>query len=318
MFALSGALLVVVGVTLYLLGAFFGAIRAVLFAHVIDKAWIEWLLWYSALPIVAGILLFLFDIRTVHGKRGKKSLLDAPVNDEKFTVALTAYNDELSIAEAVRDFQAHPNVQRVIVVSNNSSDRTEAFAREAGAIVFNETVQGYGACVRRAITEAAAYDDTEMIALCEGDMTFRAYDLDKMRPYLNHSDIVNGTRIVEGLQENATQLTTFMHYGNLAVAKLLELKYFGDATLTDVGTTYKIFRTESARRLLPKLTVPINLEFNPYLMETAISNGMKFIEVPITFHPRIGVSKGGNISNRVAIGVGLRMIKGIVTGWRAP
>ncbi len=306
-----------IGVFLYLLGALGGLLRAVFLQGVIDRHLIEVLLWYSALPIVIGVVLFLFDLRKVKAKREARRLTVAPLGNQKMTVALTAYNDELSIGDAVKDFLSHPDVVRVIVVSNNSKDNTEAVAREAGAIVFNEERQGYGACVKRAITEASSRSDTDITVLCEGDMTFRAYDLDKLRPYLAHADIVNGTRIVETLQEGETQVTTFMHYGNLAVAKLLELKYFGDATLTDVGTTYKIFRRESALVLLPLLVKPVNLEFNPYLMETAIRAGMKFVEVPITFHPRVGVSKGGNVSNGVAVGVGLRMIRGIIFGWPA-
>lgn len=269
-FALSGAILIVAGVFLYLLGATGGAIRAFLLSNWISKESIEWLLWYSALPIILGIILFVLDLGTVRRKRAEKRLMVSPLQNRRMTVALTAYNDELSIGEAVRDFLGHAGVARVIVVSNNSKDRTEDVARAAGAIVFNETEQGYGACVKRAITEAANHADTDIVVLCEGDMTFRAYDLDKMAPYLLHADIVNGTRIVEGLQESETQVTTFMHYGNLAVAKLLELKYFGDATLTDVGTTYKIFRREAALKIIPLLVKPINLEFNPYLMETGV------------------------------------------------
>jgi hypothetical protein len=57
-----------------------------------------------------------------------------PITNPELTVVLTAYNDELSIQDAVLDFKNHPNVKRVIVVSNNSKDRTIHFAEEAGAI----------------------------------------------------------------------------------------------------------------------------------------------------------------------------------------
>ncbi len=40
------------------------------------------------------------------------------------------------------------------------------------------------------------------------------------------------------------------------------------------------------------------------------------IECPITFHERVGVSKGGNTNNWRALQVGMRMIGGIVFGWR--
>jgi hypothetical protein len=60
------------------------------------------------------------------------------------------------------------------------------------------------------------------------------------------------------------------------------------------------------------------LEFNAHFLDTAIENGFLIVECPITFHPRVGVSKGGNVSNRRATMVGFRMIKGIVFGNCSP
>jgi hypothetical protein len=40
------------------------------------------------------------------------------------------------------------------------------------------------------------------------------------------------------------------------------------------------------------------------------------IECPITFYPRIGKSKGGNVNNLRALKVGLRMIMGLSFGWK--
>ena len=129
-------------------------------------------------------------------------------------------------------------------------------------------------------------------------------------------DIVNGTRTVELLLARDTQLSTFMYYGNLFVAKLLEAKHIGQSTLTDVGTTYKLCRRTALERLLPLLRPDmVNLEFNAYFLDTALAEGFALVECPTTFHPRIGVSKGGNTSNWRALTVGLRMIRGIVFGW---
>ena len=168
------------------------------------------------------------------------------------------------------------------------------------------------------MTEGAKFEDTELVVLCEGDMTFRAYDIDKLLAYVPHAHIVAGTRTVEQLRAKDTQLSTFMFYGNLFVGKLLEIKHLGKATLTDVGTTYKLCRSDALRNLLPELDPKVNLEFNPYFLDNALQRDLRLVEVPITFHKRIGESKGGNIDNLVALKLGLKMIKGIVFGWKAP
>jgi len=107
-----------------------------------------------------------------------------------------------------------------------------------------------------------------------------------------------------------------MYYGNLFVGKLLEAKHLGRSTLTDVGTTYKLCRRSGLERLMPILMPDVNLEFNAHFLDVALDAGLDVVECPITFHPRVGVSKGGNTSNKRALKVGLRMMLGIVTSWK--
>jgi glycosyltransferase involved in cell wall biosynthesis len=238
------------------------------------------------------------------------------LSNRSVTVALTAYNDEASITDAISDFRMHPNVRRVIVVSNNSTDSTLDLANIAGAITFNEPTLGYGRCVYRCLLEASKYDDTELIILCEGDCTFRADDIDKLLAYAPHADIVNGSRTNEPLREHTTQLSTFMLYGNIFVAKLLEAKHIGRCTISDVGTTYKLCHRNALKQLLCLVNPEINLEFNAHFLDIALEKGFILVEIPITFHPRIGQSKGGNVNNWRSLEVGARMIKGITFGWK--
>lgn len=271
----------------------------------------------SGLLVWSGAALSAIDLFLLLPlKRRDRAILWTPPANLRLTVALTAYNDEESIRGAVEDFLAHPAVTRVIVVDNNSRDGTAAEAAAAGAEVVAEKRQGYGWCVYRCLEEGLARTDTELTLVCEGDLTFRAYDIDKFLAYIPHAEIVNGTRIVEQLRERRTQLTTFMYYGNFFVGKLLEAKHIGKGTFTDVGTTYKLCRNESLRRLLPLLNPEVNLEFNAHFLDTALRHGFHVVECPVTFHSRVGASKGGNRSNWTALAVGLGMISGLVFGWK--
>ena len=314
---LYGALCFCLGICMYLLGVAMVLPRYLLGLNQLLLPIDEWIVWYSGVPIVAGVLLALVDLFVLFPfKRRTTTVRFQPLDDRHVTVALTAYNDELSISAVVQDFLAHPLVRNVIVVSNNSTDATMVQARTAGAITFNEPAQGYGRCVWRCLSEAVELGETELIVLCEGDRTFRAYDIDKLLAYAPHADIVNGTRTVEPLRQHITQLSTSMYYGNLFVGKLLEAKHLGRSTITDVGTTYKLCRRHAVQQLLRDLDPAVNLEFNAHLLDVALRGDLAVVECPITFHPRVGLSKGGNTNNWRAMRVGCRMILGIVFGWR--
>ena len=315
--ALYGFLFVSMALAAYVVGVALGPLRWLFLDPPQFRRFNEALVWYSGVPLVFGAALICWDLfRNVARLRNAKSIRNDPPANRFLTVVLTAYNDDRSIGSAVQDFRAHPLVRRVIVISNNSKDRTMEAAEQAGALVFNEPRQGYGACVHRALQQALLFQDTELTVLCEGDLTFRANDLDKFLAYIPHADVVNGSRIVEQLQDQHTQLSMFMHYGNLFAGKVLELKHLGMVSLTDVGTTYKLCRNEALRAVMQKLDPRINLEFNAYFLDTALKLGLRILECPITFHPRVGTSKGGNVNNRVATRLGLRMLFGIFVDWK--
>ncbi|WP_239025996.1 glycosyltransferase family 2 protein [Sphingomonas paeninsulae] len=320
-FLLYGMLLFCFGLGMYLIGVLMGVLlalpRLLLGMNATLVPVNEWIVWYSGVPIAFGIAFAMFDLLIYFShKKPDVPVRYQPLARRNVTVALTAYNDEDSITEAVRDFVEHPLVNRVIVVSNNSHDATFERAAAAGAITFNELSPGYGRCVFRCLTEASLYDDVDLIVLCEGDRTFRAFDIEKLLAYAPHGDFVNGTRTVEPLRHFATQLSSFMYYGNIFVGKLLEAKHLGRSTITDVGTTYKLCRRDALLELLPALDPAVNLEFNAHFLDTALAEGHVLIECPVTFHQRVGVSKGGNVNNMRGFSVGLRMIRGIVFGWK--
>ncbi len=229
-----------------------------------------------------------------------RSLDAAPLN-----VGLTAFNDEEAIGPAVRDFKSARGVRRVIVVDNNSRDRTRQVAEDAGADrVVIETTPGYGACCQRALAEAA--EGADLILLCEGDMTFRAADLKKFVAYLENCDLVLGTRSTQELRDPGTQMDWLINPANQIVAKLIQLRFWG-TRLTDVGCTYRAIRVDAYRRLAPQLSVRGN-HFSPHMIIEALKLRMRVIEVPITFHRRVGVSKGVGSSKIRAARVALRML----------
>jgi len=312
-----GLLLVLLGLGLYWTAIILSGVR-LLTGSSMALRWSETVLQSSEWPTAFGMLLAAVDLALMlpEKRRIERRIEAPPATNYEATVALTAYNDEESIEQAVLDFRRHPRVRRVLVVDNNSRDETAQRATGAGAIVLREMQPGYGRCVFRCLTEALRYDDTPLVVLCEGDCTFRAGDLEKLFAYAPHADIVNGTRIIEQLRATKTQLSTFMYYGNFFAGKLLEVKHLGRGTFTDVGSTYKAIHREALARLLPLLDPAVNLEFNAHFMDTALANRFLMVECPVTFHPRVGQSKGGNVNNLRALKTGLRMILGLTASWK--
>src|ERR1700722_15617392 len=112
-FLLYGTLLFTVGIAVYLFGVVLVIPRRLFGLNELLMPINEWIVWYSGMPTFFGAAMALFDVLVLlRFKRQADGVRIDPVPDQHVTVALTAYDDELSIADAVRDFISHPLVRR--------------------------------------------------------------------------------------------------------------------------------------------------------------------------------------------------------------
>jgi glycosyltransferase involved in cell wall biosynthesis len=209
----------------------------------------------------------------------------------RVAVAMPAYNEAEGIAETVRAFTTHPAVDEVVVADNNSRDETAQRAIEAGARVVEEPRQGYGYACRTALASA----EGDLVVLTESDDSFFAGDLDILLAYIDHFDMVKGSRSNRHLIEAGADWTFSLMFGNWLVAKYMQLLYFGRRVLEDVnqrevGGTYRVIRREALDEISPYFSEGQSA-FLPDMTTLAIRKRLKVIEVPVRYRRRLGASK---------------------------
>lgn len=221
---------------------------------------------------------------------------------KRLSVVLPAYNEACFMACAIQELQAVGVVDDIVVVDNNSTDRTAQIAREAGVCVVREPRQGYGYACQRALKEASG----ELIILAEPDGTFLGRDMFKLLAYADDFQLVLGTRTSDLFIWAGANMGFFLKWGNWAVAKLTEMLFNGPS-LTDVGCTMRLIHRKALRKIQRRFTVG-GSHFSPEMMVLALLHHIPLVEIPLNYCPRVGESKiTGQLSR--AIRVGLRMIR---------
>ncbi|MSO55544.1 MAG: glycosyltransferase family 2 protein [Acidobacteria bacterium] len=206
-------------------------------------------------------------------------------NSQCVSVVLPAYNEEQSIKSAVESFFATGVVDEVIVVDNNSRDRTAEEAAKTSARTVRETIQGYGAALTRGLAEAGG----DLIILAEPDVTFMGKDVIKLLAYADDFDLVCGTRTTRELIWAEANMGWFLRVGNVLVAKMLQV-LFNTCSLSDCGCTLRLIKREPLSRFRQKLTVR-GSHFLPEMVILAQQHGLKLIEIPVNYRGRLGESK---------------------------
>lgn len=112
---------------------------------------------------------------------------------DKIAVLIPCYNEEKTIAKVVKDARAALPEAVIYVYDNNSTDRTVELAREAGAVIRHEYMQGKGNVIRGMFREVEA----RCYIMVDGDdtypMEFAPEMVDKV---LHHNaDMVVGDRL---------------------------------------------------------------------------------------------------------------------------
>jgi glycosyltransferase involved in cell wall biosynthesis len=213
------------------------------------------------------------------------------------SVVLPAYNEEGYIRPAVEDFFVPAVVDEVVVVDNNSRDRTAEEARLTRARVVHETRQGYGHALQRGLKEATG----DIIILAEPDGTFLGRDVLKLLAYADDFDMVCGTRTTRELVWDQANMGWFLRMGNWTVAKMLQLLY-GGPSLSDCGCTLRLLHRTALDKIRDDLTVG-GSHFLPEMVILALKRRLTVIEVPVNYRGRVGESKiTGNLTGTLRTG----------------
>lgn len=233
---------------------------------------------------------------------------------KRVAVVFPAYNEEHGIVHAIEDFSAAGGgnvVDEVIVVDNNSRDRTAELIRSTTATYVLEPKQGYGYALRRGMAEAWA-SGADLIVLAEPDGTFAGKDVLRLLAFADDFDLVLGTRTTRELIWQEANMGRFLRWGNWAVAKLLQVLFDGPS-LSDCGCTMRLIRREAYAEISPYFRVG-GSHFLPEMVCLALLAGLRLVEVPVNYRGRVGESKITG-SYRTALRVGLRMI-GLILRYR--
>ena len=169
----------------------------------------------------------------------------------RVAVLLPCYNEEAAVGATVAAFRAALPDAAIYVYDNNSADRTVEVAREAGAIVRTERMQGKGHVVRRMFADV----DADVYVMADGDLTYDATAAPGLVAMLldEQLDMVVGARRheIEDAYRGGHVLGNRIFTGLLA-------KLFG-RSFSDIFSGYRVFSRRFAKSF-PVLSAGFEIE----------------------------------------------------------
>jgi glycosyltransferase involved in cell wall biosynthesis len=223
----------------------------------------------------------------------------------RISVVLPTYNERDSIRAAVLDFAATGVVDEILVINNNAAQGTsEEVTAAAGQVngttlvrEIHEARQGYGYAIQRGLREASG----DHIVVSEPDGTFLGRDTFKLLAYVDDFDVVYGSRTARTFIWRGANMGAWLRWGNWGVAKMMEF-LFNSTNLTDVGCTMRLIRRDALAKLDREFTVG-GSAFGPEMMLLSLLHGLRVIQVPVNYLPRVGESSvTGDMRKAVMLG----------------
>jgi len=209
------------------------------------------------------------------------------------SVIIPTHNEAEAIGRVLADLPSNL-VSEVIVVDSNSTDGTPEVAAKAGARVIQEPRRGYG---RACLTGLTAVNSPDVIVFLDGDYSDRPAELPIVLAPIaeGRADITLGSRLHEN--NSAAALPWHQVLGNRFAARLINFLY--GVNITDLGP-FRAARADVLHALaLEETTYGWAVEM---ILKGALA-GYRVVEVPVSYHPRIGKSKiSGTLKGTIGAG----------------
>jgi glycosyltransferase involved in cell wall biosynthesis len=202
-------------------------------------------------------------------------------NRVRVSVIIPTYNEAQAIGRVLADVPADVATE-IIVVDSNSSDATPEIAAKMGARVIREPRRGYG---RACLTGLANANSPDVVVFLDGDYSDRPAELPVLlAPIIEgQADITIGSRL--GAKRNSGALPWHQSFGNHLAAGLIRLLY--GVQVSDLGP----FRAARANVLRALMLEETTYGWAVEMILKGARAGFRIVEVPVSYHPRIGKSK---------------------------
>lgn len=210
-------------------------------------------------------------------------------NQEKrinLTILMPCLNEEENIAFCINEAKSYlasvlvrfGHIGEILIVDNNSKDRSAYIAKECGARVVTEAHQGYGCALRTGLRKARG----SVIIFGDCDSTYDFGDLDSIYLPLaeNRADFVTGNRL--GVDESGDPT---MEPGAMSLSHKLGvpfLSWCGRAKfrvrITDFHCGIRGIRKDAVRKCRYRTT---GMEFATEMIAEAKKRGLRIEEVTV-------------------------------------
>lgn len=201
-------------------------------------------------------------------------------------VIIPAFNEENAVGKVVRDIPKEL-VDEVIVVNNNSTDKTSVAAEKEGATVLFEETKGYGMACLKGINylKNQRKENTDIVVFIDADYSDYPEQMnDLVQPILkNEADLVIGSRAL-GNREGGS-MTVPQIFGNWLATSLMQLFY--GAKFTDLGP----FRAIRYSSLLALDMQDKTYGWTVEMQIKALKQKIRCREIAVDYRNRIGFSK---------------------------
>ncbi len=273
------------------------------------------------LLVAVGILFFLYLRAQASSDTNERSirLLVEALGQERFdwdrTASLPsgpklitvspAFNEAENVAGVIKEIPAMIEGHHVVpvVVSDGSTDRTAAAAREAGAFVAELPIQRGGGLALRVGYEVALRLGADIVVTLDSDGQHLPEEIPVMiAPILSgEADYVNGSRLLGSFERESL----IRHVGVHVFSRIITV--LTGRRITDPSSGYRAARAD----LLEKLVLEQDQFWTSEILIEALRHRARVVEVPVTFLARAG----GESKKPKSLRYGWNFLKVIIQTW---